>query len=100
MCDPLDPGLQERLEADLDLPIWALIAWHLEIAPQTIHRRHASVRRTLMDWLNKRAERIFVSWTLGIPANGGCQGFGWGQIKMPELQASQAAMNTLQVHAA
>ena len=57
MSNRWEQELQQCLEADVDFDVGDFIVQHPQIAPQTIHRRHASMRQTLMKRLNKRAKR-------------------------------------------
>ena len=79
--------LQQCLEADVDFDVGDFIVQHPQIAPRTIRRRHASMRQTLMNRLNKRAKR-------------GLQSSSMASLNTAQAQAAKGARNTSQAQAA
>ena len=74
--------LQQCLEADLDFALGDFIAWHPEVAPPTIRRRHASLRNKLRNRLKKRVER-------------GVQSSSMANLNTPQAQAAKGSTGVL-----
>ena len=103
MSDRWEQELQQCLEADVDFPPGDFIAQHPELAPRTISRRHASIRKTVMNRLKKRAERGVQSSSmanLNTPQAQAAKGSTGGARNVPQAQAAKGARNTPQAQAA
>ena len=87
MSNRWEQELQQCLEADVDFDVGDFIVQHPHIAPPTIRRRHASMRHTLMQRLNKRAKR-------------GLQSSSMASLNTAQAQAAKGARNTSQAQAA